>query len=123
MTSIASRGLTLSYQRQVIIDALDMQLPQGKISVLIGSNGCGKSTLLKSFARLLKPQQGSVILNGVDIQQSPPPPWLGSWRFCRKRRAPRRGLPFGNWSLWGVIRIRAGCNSGRRKTKPWSIAR
>lgn len=69
MTSIASRGLTLSYQRQVIIDALDMQLPQGKISVLIGSNGCGKSTLLKSFARLLKPQQGSVILNGVDIQQ------------------------------------------------------
>lgn len=69
MTSIASRGLTLSYQRQVIIDALDMQLPKGKISVLIGSNGCGKSTLLKSFARLLKPQQGSVILNGVDIQQ------------------------------------------------------
>ena len=47
-----------SYQRQVIIDALDMQLPKGKISVLIGSNGCGKSTLLKSFARLLKPQQG-----------------------------------------------------------------
>ncbi|MHC8411990.1 ABC transporter ATP-binding protein [Pseudomonas sp. Hz4] len=69
MTSIASRGLTLSYQRQVIIDALDMQLPKGKISVLIGSNGCGKSTLLKSFARLLKPQQGSVILSGVDIQQ------------------------------------------------------
>lgn len=69
MASLATQQLTLGYQRQVIIDALDLQLPAGKVSVLIGSNGCGKSTLLKSLARLLKPQQGSVVLNGVDIQQ------------------------------------------------------
>jgi len=69
MSSMSTRQLTLGYQRQVIIDALDLQLPAGKISVLIGSNGCGKSTLLKSLARLLKPQQGSVIINGADIQQ------------------------------------------------------
>jgi len=69
LTSMETQQLTLGYQRQVIIDALDLQLPAGKISVLIGSNGCGKSTLLKSLARLLKPQQGSVILNGMDIQR------------------------------------------------------
>jgi len=69
MTSMETQQLTLGYQRQVIIDALDLQLPACKISVLIGSNGCGKSTLLKSLARLLKPQQGSVILNGMDIQR------------------------------------------------------
>lgn len=69
MASMTTHQLTLGYQRQVIIDALDLQLPAGKVSVLIGSNGCGKSTLLKSLARLLKPQQGSVILNGVDIQR------------------------------------------------------
>jgi iron complex transport system ATP-binding protein len=69
MASISTCQLTLGYQHQVIIDALDLQLPAGKVSVLIGSNGCGKSTLLKSLARLLKPRQGSVILNGVDIQQ------------------------------------------------------
>ncbi|KAA9001889.1 ABC transporter ATP-binding protein [Affinibrenneria salicis] len=68
MTSIASRDLTLSYQRQIIIDDLNLALPRGKITVLIGSNGCGKSTLLKSFARLLKPQGGTVLLNGSDIQ-------------------------------------------------------
>lgn len=71
MASIATRSLTLSYQRQVIIDGLDLHLPPGKISVLIGSNGCGKSTLLKAFARLLKPQHGAVILNGADIQRKP----------------------------------------------------
>ncbi|RMT35537.1 Achromobactin transport ATP-binding protein CbrD [Pseudomonas savastanoi] len=69
MASIATHDLTLSYQRQVIIDSLDLQLPAGEVTVLIGSNGCGKSTLLKSLARLLKPQQGTVVLNGADIHQ------------------------------------------------------
>ncbi|KPA87143.1 ATP-binding cassette domain-containing protein, partial [Pseudomonas asplenii] len=45
MASITAQGLTLSYQRQAIIEGLDLQLPQGQVSVLIGSNGCGKSTL------------------------------------------------------------------------------
>ncbi|PBQ07249.1 iron ABC transporter ATP-binding protein [Pseudomonas congelans] len=71
MASIATHDLTLSYQRQVIIDSLDLQLPAGQVTVLIGSNGCGKSTLLKSLARLLKPQQGTVVLNGADIHQKP----------------------------------------------------
>ncbi|MCC4265827.1 ABC transporter ATP-binding protein [Oceanimonas baumannii] len=71
MTAITSRALTLSYQRQVIIDGLDLALPRGKVSVLIGGNGSGKSTLLKSFARLLRPQAGQVILNGADIQKKP----------------------------------------------------
>lgn len=71
MTAIASRNLTLAYQRQPIIDNLDLALPRGQVTVLIGSNGCGKSTLLKSFARLLKPQAGTVILNGADIQRKP----------------------------------------------------
>lgn len=71
MTAIASRNLTLAYQHQGIIDNLDLELPRGQVSVLIGSNGCGKSTLLKAFARLLKPQSGTVILNGADIQRKP----------------------------------------------------
>ncbi|MCI4180873.1 ABC transporter ATP-binding protein, partial [Dickeya dianthicola] len=69
MTAITSRELTLGYASQTIIDNLDIQLPKGKVSVLIGSNGCGKSTLLKSFARLLRPLSGTVILNGEDIHR------------------------------------------------------
>ncbi|MBD8161610.1 ABC transporter ATP-binding protein [Erwinia persicina] len=69
MTAIAARSLTLSYQNQTIIDDLDISLPKGKVTVLIGSNGSGKSTLLRAFARLLKPHSGSVWVNGGDIQQ------------------------------------------------------
>ena len=50
-----------------IFENLDLTVPIGKITVFIGSNGCGKSTLLRSMARLLKPQRGSVVLNGADI--------------------------------------------------------
>ncbi len=64
---LSGRALTLQYDRQVIIEQLDLQVPAGRITVFVGSNGCGKSTLLKAFARLLPPTSGSVMLNGADI--------------------------------------------------------
>lgn len=69
MATLASRGLTLGYGTQTIIEALDLELPPGKVSVLIGSNGSGKSTLLKAYARLLEPRQGQVLLDGRDIHR------------------------------------------------------
>ncbi|MDQ2148239.1 ABC transporter ATP-binding protein [Alcaligenaceae bacterium C4P045] len=68
---LQGRGLTLEYGRHVVIDALDVDIPAAQITVLVGSNGCGKSTLLKALARLLKPAQGTVVLNGADIQRKP----------------------------------------------------
>ncbi|MBG6244799.1 iron ABC transporter ATP-binding protein [Candidatus Symbiopectobacterium sp. 'North America'] len=61
--------MTLQYDRQVIIEHLDLQVPAGCITVFVGSNGCDKSTLLKAFARLLSPASGSVMLNGADIHR------------------------------------------------------
>lgn len=69
MATLASRGLTLGYGTQTIIEALDLELPPGRVSVLIGSNGSGKSTLLKACARLLEPRQGQVLLDGQDIHR------------------------------------------------------
>lgn len=67
MRVLEAKDLTLSYGDAVIINELNLQIPKGKITVLIGSNGCGKSTLLRSMARLLKPVSGSVILDGQHI--------------------------------------------------------
>lgn len=71
MSVIQTEGLTLSYGKQIIIDQLNLTIPQEKITVFIGSNGCGKSTLLKSLARLLKPDHGSVLLEGEAIAKLP----------------------------------------------------
>ncbi|GAA0360030.1 ABC transporter ATP-binding protein [Bacillus horti] len=71
MQALEAKSLTLGYGESIIIDHLDLEIPKGKITVFIGSNGCGKSTLLRSMARLLKPNDGAVILNGHEIAKLP----------------------------------------------------
>lgn len=67
MSTLDVKDLSLAYGEQLIIEELNLQIPKGKITSLIGSNGCGKSTLLRAMARLLKPKEGSVILDGKEI--------------------------------------------------------
>ena len=69
MYPLQSNALTLAYENNNIIEGLDLNIPLHSITVLVGSNGCGKSTLVKSFARLLRPKQGMILLNGKDIHQ------------------------------------------------------
>jgi iron complex transport system ATP-binding protein len=67
--AIETKDLTLSYGSSIIINELDLSIPKGEITVFIGGNGCGKSTLLRSIARLLKPQKGSIFLEGEAISK------------------------------------------------------
>ena len=63
--------LRLGYRQRTICEQLDVNIPNGSFSVIIGPNGCGKSTLLRSLSRLLKPQAGQVCLDGRDIHGYP----------------------------------------------------
>jgi iron complex transport system ATP-binding protein len=65
--ALTTRKLTLAYDRATIIKELNVEIPAHQITALVGSNGCGKSTLLKGLARLLKPQSGTVYLDGASI--------------------------------------------------------
>jgi len=71
MSRLYTEGLTLCYESDEIIRELHLQIPDGKITALVGRNGCGKSTLLKALARLLQPTHGHVFLDGQAIQQLP----------------------------------------------------
>lgn len=65
---IAANNLNVSYGDKIIIEALNLTLPKGKITALIGPNGCGKSTLLKTLARINMPTKGEVLLNGKALK-------------------------------------------------------
>lgn len=65
--SLSTNNLVVGYRNTPIVKGVDLNIEQGKISVLVGANGCGKSTLLKCLARVLPPISGQVLLNHKNI--------------------------------------------------------
>lgn len=63
--------LTLAYDRRVVSEGLDLAIPDGSFTVIVGGNGCGKSTLLRGLSRLLRPAAGATVLDGRDIHHYP----------------------------------------------------
>ncbi|MFD2627533.1 ABC transporter ATP-binding protein [Oceanobacillus kapialis] len=60
----------VGYGDALIIDSLNLTIPKGKITTVIGPNGCGKSTLIKTIARILKAQNGAIYLDGKAISRT-----------------------------------------------------
>ncbi|MCX5399950.1 ABC transporter ATP-binding protein [Streptomyces sp. NBC_00102] len=69
--SLGARGLRLGYGSRDIVKDLDIDIPPGGVTMIVGPNACGKSTLLRSLARLLAPSAGTVLLDGKDIRSMP----------------------------------------------------
>lgn len=68
---LQARDLSLDYERTRIIDGLNLEIPSGQVSAIVGPNGCGKSTLLAGLARLHKPSAGAVLLDSKVISSLP----------------------------------------------------
>ena len=68
---LRAAGLRLAYNGTVVVDRLDLTVPPGQVSVIVGANACGKSTLLRALARLLAPRAGAVHLDGRSIHALP----------------------------------------------------
>ncbi|UJA20365.1 ABC transporter ATP-binding protein [Thermoleophilia bacterium SCSIO 60948] len=69
--SLEARDLTLGYDREPVVQGLDLTLLEGKVTAIVGANACGKSTLLRGLARLLKPREGAVLLDGQEVASMP----------------------------------------------------
>lgn len=69
--SLLAERLTLGYADRTVIQDLDLVLPPGRITVIVGPNACGKSTLLRSLSRLLAPRGGHVLLDGREVHRMP----------------------------------------------------
>jgi iron complex transport system ATP-binding protein len=61
-------SVTLAYDRHTVSTDLTVEVPSGEFTAIIGPNACGKSTLLRALARLLRPTEGRVLLNGADLR-------------------------------------------------------
>lgn len=108
MTSrLTGEALTLGYGDFRVADGLNVAIPDGKFTAIIGPNGCGKSTLLRTLSRLMKPLGGQVRLDGEAIQ-----------RFATKEVARRIGLLAQNASAPGDITVAELVARGRYPHQP-----
>lgn len=69
MIRLTTTHLEIAYEKRVIVDDLNIAIPQKKITALVGANGSGKSTILKTMARIMNPSKGSVLLDGKSIHK------------------------------------------------------
>lgn len=72
MEAINVKNLSVAYEDNLVIDQMNLSIPKGKVTIIIGANGCGKSTLLKTIGRILKPKKGNIYINGKDMKHQKP---------------------------------------------------
>lgn len=70
--AIQIQDVQIGYEDHIIIPKMNLEIPKGKMTMIIGPNGCGKSTLLKSIARIIRPKSGEIALNGTSIYKNAP---------------------------------------------------
>ena len=78
MVRLYTDDLSIGYGEQLIVKDLSVQIPNQKITTIIGPNGCGKSTLLKAITRIISHQSGAVILDGKNVAKK-------TLKFSQKR--------------------------------------
>lgn len=68
---LEARDVTLVYGERTISRDLTFKVPDGLFTVIVGPNACGKSTLLRALARIIRPDNGHVVLDGKQIERIP----------------------------------------------------
>ena len=69
---IQLESLTKRFADVVAVDAIDIDMPGGEFFTMLGPSGCGKTTTLRMIAGFERPSGGRIVLDGVDVAQTPP---------------------------------------------------
>lgn len=69
MNSIEINNLKVVLGDQTILEHVNMTIPEGKITTIVGVNGSGKSTLVKAICKLIKPKEGQIFLGNNPVQK------------------------------------------------------
>ncbi|MGW4562262.1 ABC transporter ATP-binding protein [Streptomyces sp. NPDC004561] len=70
--SIRFDSVTVAYDGNVVLDALDLTVEPGEVMALLGPSGSGKTTALRAVAGFVRPASGRVLLGGRDVTDLPP---------------------------------------------------
>ena len=69
--TIEAQGLTKHYRKTKALDGLDLIAEQGQVTAVLGPNGAGKTTFVRMVATLLRPDEGTLLVAGLDARKDP----------------------------------------------------
>ena len=125
MEAVRVTNLKVSYEEMPVIEGMNLLVPEGKISIIIGANGCGKSTLLKTVARILKPSAGEIYIGGKNIKSQKPKTIARQMAFlpqtpkCPEQITVRELVSYGRFPYQKAI---GGMDKHDKEQVEWAIA-
>ncbi|MDU4889321.1 MAG: ABC transporter ATP-binding protein [Clostridium sp.] len=124
MEAISVKNLSVAYESNTIIEDMNLSIPKGEISIIIGANGCGKSTLLKTIARINKPKAGDIFINDKNIKEvkekniAKEVAFLPQGPVCPSGLTVRELVAYGRFPHQKII---GGLNGHDKKIIDWAI--
>jgi ABC-type Fe3+/spermidine/putrescine transport system ATPase subunit len=99
--AVGVAALEVSYGRTKVLKGIDLAMPAGQFTALIGSSGCGKTTLLRAISGFVQPDSGVITLDGTDITHLAP---------------EKRGMAmvFQSYALWPHMTVAQNIGYGLR---------
>jgi phospholipid/cholesterol/gamma-HCH transport system ATP-binding protein len=111
---IEFQGIHKSFGKRVILNGLSLKVEKGRIQFIIGTSGAGKSVLVKQLVGLIRPDQGTIWLDGENITN------LSERQFYRVRK--RCALVFQHATLFDSMTLLENVSLPLRKHRSWTPA-
>lgn len=70
MTAITTKNLTKKYKDKIVVSSLNLEIQQGELFSLLGTNGAGKTTSIKMLSSLIMPTSGEIIIDNKNIKDN-----------------------------------------------------
>lgn len=119
MVRLYTDHLHIGYGESLIVKDLTIEIPDKKITTIIGSNGCGKSTLLKAITRIIPHHSGSIILDGGSISKEETKGLAKKMAILPQTPESAKGLTVGELVSYGRFPYQKGF--GRLKKKDLEV--
>ncbi len=99
-------GLRHAYGKRLVVDGIDLDLPEGEVHCLVGPSGCGKTTILRLIAGLEPLQSGRISIGGELVAEP---------GYAVPPEVRRVGLMFQDFALFPHLRVRDNVAFGLRR--------
>lgn len=114
-------GVSFSYGDRLILDDLSIDIPRGRITTLAGPSGVGKSTTVDLIVGLHQPQQGRILIDGVDLVEIDLEAWRNTLGYVPQEITLFHDTIFRNVSLWADGVSEADVEAALRLAGAWDF--